>query len=330
MKTIAIVIFDGFTDIDLFLMWDILGRNRVDWRVRIVGTKAEHRSAHGLAVRTHGHIDEANDADVVLFSSGKLGAKAALQDENFMRALSLDPTKQIIGSICAGAFILAALNLLQSGPATTHPDAKAELQALGVEVLDQPLVCKGSVATAGGCLSAVYLVGWVVEMLFDRKKRGETLRETNSCRSKRAIRPNNQLEHSRRDAPRSPFASSATFISGIPCDLAIATFDRENDMPFFFCRMNPPRSDFAHTMTDAERALMGEHAVYITGLQQEGSVVLFGRVDDPRGRWGLGILECADEAAARAIAANDPVVRSGKGFSYDIAPMLEARLRPAP
>ena len=52
MKTIAIVIFDGFTDVDLFLMRDILGRNRVDWQVRIVGTKANHRSAHGLAVRT--------------------------------------------------------------------------------------------------------------------------------------------------------------------------------------------------------------------------------------------------------------------------------------
>ena len=101
-------------------------------------------------------------------------------------------------------------------------------------------------------------------------------------------------------------------------------------MPFFFCRMNPPRTDFAHTMTDAERALMGQHAAYITGLQQKGSVVLFGRVDDPKGRWGLGILECANEAEALAITANDPVVRSGKGFSYNVAPMLEARLRSGP
>jgi transcriptional regulator GlxA family with amidase domain len=177
MKNIAIVVFDGFTDIDLFLMWDILGRNRGDWRVKILGTKEEHLSAHGLSVRTHGHVREANAADVVLFSSGKLGVKSAMADRAFMDAFSLDRDKQLVGSICAGSFILAKLGLLTCGPATTHPDAKLELQSLGVEVLDMALVCNGNVATAGGCLSAVYLVGWVVEVLFGSAKRVEALRE---------------------------------------------------------------------------------------------------------------------------------------------------------
>jgi transcriptional regulator GlxA family with amidase domain len=177
MKKIVIVIFDSFTDIDLFLMWDILGRNTTDWQVKILGTKGEHLSAHGLSIKTHGYITEANDADVVLFSSGKIGVKAAMADEKFMKAFSLNPEKQVIGSICAGSFILAKLGLLNSMPATTHPDAKKELQALGIEVLDKALVCNGNVATAGGCLSAVYLVGWIVEILFGKGKRKDTLRE---------------------------------------------------------------------------------------------------------------------------------------------------------
>jgi transcriptional regulator GlxA family with amidase domain len=177
MKTIAIIIFDSFTDIDLFLMWDILGRNTTDWQVKILGTKEMHLSAHGLSVKTHGHIREADKADVILFTSGKLGVKAAMVDQEFMGAFALNPTKQLIGSVCAGAFILAKLGLLDSLPATTHPDAKKELQALGVEVLDMPLVCNGNIATAGGCLSAVYLVGWVVESLFGSAKRQEALRE---------------------------------------------------------------------------------------------------------------------------------------------------------
>ncbi len=177
MKKIVIVIFDDFTDLDLFLMWDILGRNSTDWQVKILGTKEEHRSAHGLSIKTHGYITEANDADVVLFSSGKLGVKTAIKNETFMKAFSLNPEKQITGSICAGSFILSKLGLLTSGPATTHPDAKKELQALGVETVDKALVCNGNVATAGGCLSAVYLVGWIVEILFGREKRKEALRE---------------------------------------------------------------------------------------------------------------------------------------------------------
>ncbi len=177
MKSIVIVIFDSFTDIDLFLMWDILGRNTKDWRVRILGTKAEHVSAHGLSVKTHGHVTEANDADVVLFSSGKLGVKAALNDRTFISAFSLNSKRQLIGSICGSAFILEGLGLLRDGPATTHPDAMEELQALGVDVRKQALVCNGNMATAGGCLSAVYLIGWVVEALFGSTKRAEALRE---------------------------------------------------------------------------------------------------------------------------------------------------------
>lgn len=34
----------------------------------------------------------------------------------------------------------------------------------------------GNVATAGGCLAALYLVGWVVDRLFGAEKSLETLR----------------------------------------------------------------------------------------------------------------------------------------------------------
>lgn len=176
MKKIAIIIFDDFTDIDLFLMWDILGRNKTDWQVKILGTKEQHRSIHGLFVTTHGNIAEANDADVVLFSSGRIGIKNILENKNFLETFSLNPQKQIIGSICSGALILAKLGLLKNVLATTHPVAKKELESLGVETIDKPLVCNGNIATAGGCLSAIYLVGWFVERLYNAEKRRETLK----------------------------------------------------------------------------------------------------------------------------------------------------------
>ena len=53
-------------------------------------------------------------------------------------------------------------------------------------------------------------------------------------------------------------------------------------------------------------------------------LIKFGRMPDA---WGLGILECADEAAARALTANDPVVKSNQGFHYDVHPILSANLR---
>lgn len=175
MKEIALVTFDQFTDIDLFLMWDILGRNTEDWNVRILASSSIVRSANGLSVSVHGSLSEANHADAVLFASGKQGIPAALAHPDFLSSFQLDPTRQFIGSICAGAFILERLGLLPNGRATTHPDARGGFQTPGLELVDQPLVCQGSVATAGGCLASLYLVGWLVESLFDIEKRRTTL-----------------------------------------------------------------------------------------------------------------------------------------------------------
>ena len=176
MKDIVLVAFDQFTDIDLFLMWDILGRNTEDWRIRIVGAPQALSSAHGLTVHPHGPLSEANHADAVLFASGRQGVPAALVSPDFLPSFDLNPVRQHIGAICAGVYILERLGLIPDGQITTHPDAQSGLLDLGLQVLEQPLVCRGKVATAGGCLAALYLVGWLVESMFDADKRHETLR----------------------------------------------------------------------------------------------------------------------------------------------------------
>ena len=55
---IAIIIFDKFTDIDLWLMWDLLNRVRLEnWEVKILGEKDVHVSATNIEVKTHDRID---------------------------------------------------------------------------------------------------------------------------------------------------------------------------------------------------------------------------------------------------------------------------------
>lgn len=89
----------------------------------------------------------------------------------------------------------------------------------------------------------------------------------------------------------------------------------------FFCKLLAPRADFAQTMTDAERQLMGEHAVYWRRGIEEGHVTGFGLVADPRGAFGMGVVEFDSESDARAFTDGDPTVRSGQGFAFEIAPM---------
>jgi hypothetical protein len=95
-------------------------------------------------------------------------------------------------------------------------------------------------------------------------------------------------------------------------------------MPYFFCRLSPPRPTFMQTMTDDERKLMMAHAVYWKGLLDKGKVIIFGPVMDPAGGWGLGVLEGADEGELRAHFADDPLAKSGMPFKFELLPMANA------
>lgn len=165
---VVIVAFDDFTDLDLILIWDLLNRVHLpNWSVRIIGTASFHRSMTGLTVPIHGSIIEATTADAVLFTSGK-GTRVKILDESYLGLFNLDPERQLIGSICSGALLLAALGLLNGKRATTYPSAKPILERYGVVVVEEPFVIQGNVATAGGCLAGQYLAGWVIERLVGR------------------------------------------------------------------------------------------------------------------------------------------------------------------
>ncbi len=176
MSKIAIVIFDKFTDLDLWLMWDLLNRVRVaGWEVKILGENGTHLSATNIEIKTHGTIEEANDADACLFVSGQ-GTRDRIADENWLNRFKLNAEKQLIGSICSGSLILAKLGLLEGKTATTYPTSKTILESFGVEVIEKPFVAHGRIATAGGCLAQQYLIGWVIENLADKDWRDLVLK----------------------------------------------------------------------------------------------------------------------------------------------------------
>jgi uncharacterized protein YciI len=95
-----------------------------------------------------------------------------------------------------------------------------------------------------------------------------------------------------------------------------------SDLRVFHCRLIPPRPDFAFTMSESEKTIMAEHADYLRGLIAAGKGILFGPVADPAGPWGLGIIRAESEEAARVLTDADPTIRSGRGFRYEILPML--------
>jgi transcriptional regulator GlxA family with amidase domain len=167
MKTVTIVAFDKFTDIDVFLAWDLFNRVKLrekDWQVKIVGTATKHVSVTGVSIDMQGPIEACNTAEVVFFASGP-GTRKLIRDPEYLKKFNLNPEKQIICSMCSGSLILAALGLLKGITATTYPTAIDELKSFGVEVEEKSLIVHGNIATAAGCLAAIDLVGFVIEKL---------------------------------------------------------------------------------------------------------------------------------------------------------------------
>ena len=175
---IAIVTFDDFTDLDLFILWDVL--KRVDapgWRVKLLGDAESHTSSTGVEVKMHGRLEEANTADAVLFCSGK-GTRRKMLEEDFLGAFRLDESRQLVGAIDSGALLLGALGLLKGRRATSYPSAEIEslLRGMGAEVVWRSFVRDGNVATAARCLSGQHLAGWVIETLAGRDQRERALK----------------------------------------------------------------------------------------------------------------------------------------------------------
>jgi len=96
---------------------------------------------------------------------------------------------------------------------------------------------------------------------------------------------------------------------------------------YYLFKLTPPRPTFSQDMTPAEREVMQTHAAYWSSLADKGVAIVVGPVAEPVGTWGVAIVEIADQAAARALADNDPVSTSELAFKYEIFPMPRAILR---
>lgn len=162
---IAILTFEGFNELDSLIALGILNRvKRPGWRVSIASPAARVRSMNGVVLEAQASLAEAGTADAVIVGSG-MRTREVVSDAALMAQLRLDPSRQLLGAQCSGTLVLAKLGLINGVPACTDLTTKPWVEEAGVEVLNQPFVARGNVATAGGCLASQYLAAWVIARL---------------------------------------------------------------------------------------------------------------------------------------------------------------------
>jgi uncharacterized protein len=97
-------------------------------------------------------------------------------------------------------------------------------------------------------------------------------------------------------------------------------------MPTFVLRLIAPRPNFAQTLTDAEREIMGRHASHWGPYLQRGDMVVFGPILTDEDSYGLAVVETEDEDALREFAAQDPVVTTGTA-TFEFGRMAAGHVR---
>jgi uncharacterized protein YciI len=96
------------------------------------------------------------------------------------------------------------------------------------------------------------------------------------------------------------------------------------DESYFLYTFTPHRPTFHLDMTPEERATMAEHVAYWKRYVDDGRVIIYGPVADPKGGWGLAIIRAGSADEVLALGADDPARGLG---TFGVFPMPRAIVR---
>ena len=97
----------------------------------------------------------------------------------------------------------------------------------------------------------------------------------------------------------------------------------------FLLRIEPTRPDFTlQNMTAEESRIAMQHAQYLMSLLDSGKLSLAAQVFDPKGIWGIVIVNAPDRETARTILDADPMVKANM-FRGEVLPLRVVVEKPA-
>ena len=82
-----------------------------------------------------------------------------------------------------------------------------------------------------------------------------------------------------------------------------------------------------HVRNGAPRHAGARRLLDGSATPESGAVIAFGPVADPKGGWGVAIVEVEDDAAVRKLTDGDPVMRHAIGARYEVLSMPRVILR---
>ncbi|MGV9665543.1 DJ-1/PfpI family protein [Nocardia niigatensis] len=162
---IAIVLYPGMTVLDAVGPYEVL-RMIPDSEVRFISNEVGPIVSDSgvLALGATHTFAETPAPDLVLVGGSEAATTAAMADKELIDWLrAVHPNTTWTTSVCSGALILAAADILRGHPATTHWAAQPALAAFGAESRPHDrIVHSGKIVTAAGVSAGIDLGLWLV------------------------------------------------------------------------------------------------------------------------------------------------------------------------
>ncbi|MTE16010.1 DJ-1/PfpI family protein [Nocardia aurantiaca] len=162
---IAIVLYPGMTVLDAIGPYEVL-RMIPDSEMRFVSNEVGPIVSDSgvLALGATHTFAETPTPDLVLVGGSEAATTEAMANRELIDWLrAVHPNTQWTTSVCSGALILAAADILRGHPATTHWAAQPALAAFGAESRPHDrIVHSGKIATAAGVSAGIDLGLWLV------------------------------------------------------------------------------------------------------------------------------------------------------------------------
>jgi transcriptional regulator GlxA family with amidase domain len=164
---VAIVLFDGFDDLDAVGPFEVFGHAAthgadVDVGLYTLESRDVVTSSHGLRIEPDGVLPES--PDLVVVPGGGWGDRAAAgawreaERGDIPDAVAdRHAAGATVASVCTGGMLLARAGLTDGRPAVTHHGALEDLRESGAEVVEARVVDAGDLVTAGGVTAGIDL-----------------------------------------------------------------------------------------------------------------------------------------------------------------------------
>ncbi len=174
MKKAAVLLADGFEEIEALTAVDLLRRARIYVDTISISDDYMVHGAHGINVQTEDLFEEVNFAefDMIVLPGGMPGTTNLEEHKGVQRVVKdFYENGKYIGAICAAPGILGAMGILKGKRAACYPSVEERLS--GAVIMKVPVVQDGNIITSRGMGTAIDFALKLIEVLTDKLKAEE-------------------------------------------------------------------------------------------------------------------------------------------------------------